>query len=92
MQPLMPILTAWQTDIAEVETRNVETLAQLYQEFNVGKTRLLLAFRHPNAADPYVLSHLLWRDLPRVAKEQQLKIGTAHSHFLYDRGNSAVGR
>ena len=86
MQPLMPALTAWQTDIAEVEARNVETLAQLYQEFNLGKTRLLLAFRHPNAADPYVLSHLLWRDLPRVAREQQLKIGPAHSHFLYDRG------
>ena len=86
MQPLMPALTSWQTDIAEVEARNVETLAQLYQEFNLGKTRLLLAFRHPNAVDPYVLSHLLWRDLPRVAREQQLKIGTAHSHFLYDRG------
>ena len=86
MQPLMPAWTAWQTDVAEVEAHNVETLAKLYQEFNLGKTRLLLAFRHPNAVDPYVLSHLLWRDLPRVAREQGVKIGTAHAHFLYDRG------
>lgn len=86
MQPLMPAWTAWQTDIVEVEARNVETLAQLYQEFNLSRTRLLLAFRHPSAVDPYMLSHLIWRDLPRVAREQQLNIGTAHSHFLYDRG------
>ena len=86
MQPLMPAWTAWQTDIAEVDARYVETLAKCYQDFDRGKTRLLLAFRHPNAVDPYVLSHLLWRDLPRVARDQGLKIGTAHSHFLYDRG------
>ncbi|MGB3766705.1 MAG: 1-acyl-sn-glycerol-3-phosphate acyltransferase [Phormidesmis sp.] len=86
MRPLMPAWTAWQTDIVEVEARNVETLAQLYEAFNLGKTRLLLAFRHPNSVDPYVLSHLLWRDLPQAAREQQLNIGTAHSHFLYDRG------
>ena len=86
MQPLMPAWTAWQTDISAVEANNVETLAQLYQDFNLGKTRLLLAFRHPNAVDPYILSHLLWRDLPRVARQEQLSIGTPHSHFLYDRG------
>ena len=86
MQPLMPIWTAWQTNIVEVDVRNVETLAQHYQDFNLGKTRLLLAFRHPNAVDPYVLSHLLWRSLPQTAREQGLQIGTAHSHFLYDRG------
>lgn len=86
MQPLMPAWTAWQTDLLETEARNVETLAKCYQDFHLGKTRLLLAFRHPNSVDPYVLSHLLWRDLPRVAREKGLNIGTAHSHFLYDRG------
>ena len=86
MRPLMPAWTAWQTDLVEVDARNVETLAKGYRDFKAGKTRLLLAFRHPNAIDPYVLSHLLWRDLPRVARDKGLKIGTAHSHFIYDRG------
>ena len=86
LQPLMPAVTAWKTDIAEVETRNVETLANLYHEFKLGKTRFLIAFRHPNPTDPYALSHLLWRDLPQAASQMGLKVGTTHSHFIYDRG------
>ncbi len=86
MGPLMPAWTSWQTDLAEVESRNVETLAKLYHEFELGKTRVLLAFRHPNPTDPYVLSQLLWRDLPQTARQMGLPLGTAHSHFIYDRG------
>lgn len=86
MQPLMPTLTAWRTNLAEVESHNVEVLADLYQAFTDGKTRLLLAFRHPNSTDPYVLSHLLWRDLPLAARQMGLNLGTTHAHFIYDRG------
>jgi len=86
MHPLMPAWTAWQTNLAEVETHNVAALAQLYHEFGAGKTRLMLAFRHPNSTDPYVLSHLLWRSLPQAAREMGLPLKTTHAHFLYDRG------
>ncbi|MEL6470847.1 MAG: 1-acyl-sn-glycerol-3-phosphate acyltransferase [Cyanobacteria bacterium J06623_4] len=86
MQPLMPAWTAAKTNLAAVEVRNVETLAKLYHEFETGKTRLMLAFRHPSVSDPYVLSHLLWRDLPHKAREMGLTVGATHSHFIYDRG------
>lgn len=86
MRPLMPAWTAWKTNVAEVETQNIETLANVYQEFAAGKTRVLLAFRHPNAVDPYVLSHLLWQELPRTARQMGLDLGPTHSHFMYDRG------
>lgn len=86
MQPIMPAWTAWQTDVAEIETRNVEMLAKLYHQMKTGQTRLLIAFRHPSPTDPYVLSHLLWQDLPRKARALGLKLGTTHSHFIYDRG------
>lgn len=86
LQPLMPAVTAWKTDIAEVETHNVETLANLYHEFKLGKTRFLIAFRHPHPTDPYALSHLLWRDLPQAASQMGLSVGTTHAHFIYDRG------
>ncbi len=86
MGPLMPVWTSWQTGLAEIESRNVETLAKLYHDFEMGKTRVLLAFRHPNPTDPYVLSQLLWRDLPRTARQMGLPLGTTHSHFIYDRG------
>ncbi len=86
MQPLMPVWTAWQTDIAEIETRDVETLAKLYHQMQKGQTRLLIAFRHPSPTDPYMLSHLLWQDLPKEASALGLKLGTTHSYFIYDRG------
>lgn len=86
MAPAMPLWTALQTEIAEVDSRNVETLAQAYSEFQTGKTRVLIAFRHPNATDPYVLSHLLWRDLPQTARQMGLRLKKPHSHFIYDRG------
>lgn len=86
MQPLMPTVTALQTDLMAVEARNVETLVQLYHEFDLGKTRVLLAFRHPNAIDPYVLSHLIWRELPQTARQMGVKLKTPHAHFIYDRG------
>ncbi len=85
-QLLMPAWTAWQTDMVGIETHNVETLAKLYAEFDAGKTRLLLAFRHPTAVDPFVLSYLLWRALPQTAREMNLPLKRVHAHFLYDRG------
>ena len=86
MRPLMPAWIAAKTDLAEVEVRNVETLARLYQDFEAGKTRFLFAFRHPSTTDPYVLSQLLWRELPQKAEELGLELGETHSHFIYDRG------
>ena len=86
MPPLMPAWSAWQTGLAEVETHNVETLVKLYQEFDAGKTRVMLAFRHPNATDPHVLSHLIWRSLPQTARQMGISLKKTHAHFLYDRG------
>ncbi|MEL7334385.1 MAG: 1-acyl-sn-glycerol-3-phosphate acyltransferase, partial [Cyanobacteria bacterium J06560_2] len=58
----------------------------LYREFETGKTRLLLAFRHPSITDPYMLCHLLWRAVPQTALELGMPLGPTHSHFIYDRG------
>ena len=86
LRPVMPLWTALQTQVTEIECRNVETLAKTYSDFNANKTRVLLAFRHPSPTDPLVLSHLLWRELPQVAQQIQQPIGKAHSYFIYDRG------
>ncbi|MFK8183458.1 MAG: 1-acyl-sn-glycerol-3-phosphate acyltransferase [Phormidesmis sp.] len=86
MEPVMPVWTALQTEVAEVESRNVETLAQVYSEFQAGKMRVLLAFRHPSATDPYVLGHLLWQNLPQTARQLGMPLAKTHSHFIYDRG------
>ncbi len=41
-------LRPWlQTGISRIETVNVEALVDLYQQFQAGKIRFLMAFHHP---------------------------------------------
>lgn len=75
-----------QLNIQQIDTENVETLAQLYQQFRQKKTRLILAFRHPQTTDPFCMAHLLWNAIPNAARTQGFAIDTPHCHFMYDRG------
>ncbi len=76
-----------QLQIAQVDTSNVATLAQLYQQFQAKKIRLIIAFRHPQTTDPFCLAHLLWNAVPQAARSGQISLnGLTHSHFMYDRG------
>jgi hypothetical protein len=82
-----PFVTRSQTTVRQIEAENVETLVDLYRQFQDGKVRFLLAFRHPSATDPYCVGHLIWRLVPNVAKQQSVSLKRpVHSHFMYDRG------
>ncbi|MBD2197703.1 MULTISPECIES: 1-acyl-sn-glycerol-3-phosphate acyltransferase [Calothrix] len=84
---LLPSLINWKTAITQIEADNVEILADLYRQFQDGKIRFLLAFRHPKTEDPICLGYLLSQLVPKVAREQGIKIQTPiHAHFIYDRG------
>lgn len=75
------------TGIVQVEAKNAQILAELYQQFQSGKIRFLMAFRHPEVEDPLSMLYLLSRIVPRVAREQGINLKSPiHSHFLYDRG------
>ena len=93
----LPLWLQWQTTIQEIEGENVEKLAHLYQQFQEGNIRFLMAFRHPSVNDPYCMGYLVWKLLPKVAKEKKISLkNPLHSHFIYDRGiplwaGSAVG-
>ena len=81
LQPWLP------AGIGEIETINVKTLVNLYSQFQQGKIRFLMAFRHCEVDDPICGMYLLAKALPSVARQQgivlQLPINT---HFMYDRG------
>jgi 1-acyl-sn-glycerol-3-phosphate acyltransferase len=90
---LLPIVLRFRTrpwlpaGIVQVEGENVETLAKLYQQFQAGKIRFLIAFRHPEVEDPLCMLYLLSYILPRVARQQDIQLRSPlHSYFLYDRG------
>lgn len=81
-------LKAWlPSGIAAIEATNVEALVTLYQQFQAGKIRFLMAFRHPEVDDPLSVLFLLSRIVPRVARQTGVSLKSPiHSHFIYDRG------
>jgi 1-acyl-sn-glycerol-3-phosphate acyltransferase len=88
MRSLVPLYRRWRAHVTEVKTTNVETLATLYQQFQAGEIRLLLAFRHPSTNDPLCMAHLLWGSVPKVARQRGIRLDASavHAHFIYDRG------
>jgi 1-acyl-sn-glycerol-3-phosphate acyltransferase len=79
-----PWLTA---GIVKIEAKNVEVLAELYQQFQAGKIRFLLAFRHPEVEDPLCMLYLLSHIVPQVARQKGITLQSlVHSYFIYDRG------
>jgi hypothetical protein len=86
-QLVAPFWLQWKTNIANIQADRVEILADLYHQFQQGKIRFLMAFRHPNTDDPYCMTYLLWKLLPQVARKQGISLQfPTHAHFIYDRG------
>lgn len=84
---LLPLWMVWKTPLTDVEATNVETLVRLYEQFQAGKIRLLLAFRHPSVNDPVAIGYLLGKIFPKVARGMGVKLrDLPHAHFMYDRG------
>ncbi|AVH73556.1 glycerol acyltransferase [Nostoc sp. 'Lobaria pulmonaria (5183) cyanobiont'] len=84
---LLPSWIKWQTPITQIEADNVEVLVDLYRQFQDGKIRFMLAFRHPKTDDPFCLGYLLSQLVPKVARSQNITLQLPiHAHFIYDRG------
>ncbi len=96
-QQILPCWLRLRTNISDIQAENVETLAELFHQFQNQKVRFLLAFRHPNSDDPYCLGQLVWKLVPQAARQKGIPLQfPVHSHFIYDRGiplwaGSAVG-
>jgi 1-acyl-sn-glycerol-3-phosphate acyltransferase len=87
LRSILPLWMRIRTPITQVEGVNVEELVELYQQFQAGKVRLMLAFRHPSTYDPYCLMYLLHYLVPQMARHQGIRLKSpTHAHFIYDRG------
>ena len=84
---LLPLWLRSRTSIADIQTDNVEGLVDCYRQFQAGKIRFLMAFRHPSVDDPFCMAHLLTSVVPSVARQQGIRLQPPiHAHFIYDRG------
>lgn len=87
VQLLLPAWLRWVVGLRSIHVENAETLVDLYQQFQTGKARFLIAFRHPCTDDPLCMAYLLGHAVPRAARRQGVKLKSPiHSYFLYDRG------
>ncbi|WP_416672576.1 1-acyl-sn-glycerol-3-phosphate acyltransferase [Egbenema bharatensis] len=83
----LPLWMQWRLNLREIAVDQPETLLKLYEQFQAGQTRFMLAFRHPSTTDPYCMYYLLSRYLPSVARQQGIELKSPiHAHFIYDRG------
>ncbi|MBD2112025.1 MULTISPECIES: 1-acyl-sn-glycerol-3-phosphate acyltransferase [Cyanophyceae] len=70
-----------------VTCHNPEVLADCFRQFQTGKIRLMMAFRHSQVDDPLCLSYLFSRLVPRAARQRGFSLKRPlHSFFMYDRG------
>lgn len=84
---LLPLWMRWNTSITRVNARNTEILVDLYQRFQAGNIRFMMAFRHPSVDDPFALGLLLFQQVPAVARRRNVALKPPiHAHFIYDRG------
>ena len=84
---IIPFWLRYNHNIVRVEVDNSEELVELYSQFQQGKMRFMMAFRHPTVIDPPCLAQLLWNQLPTLAQQQGVALRSpVHTHFIYDRG------
>ena len=87
VQLLLPFWLQFRVGITSVRGNNLDSLVELYRQFQSGKVRFLLAFRHSSANDPFCMASLLWQMVPREARRQGISLQRPlHSYFIYDRG------
>jgi 1-acyl-sn-glycerol-3-phosphate acyltransferase len=84
---VIPGWTRWRVHLSEIQVSHAEVLVDLYQQFQLGKIRFMMAFRHASINDPFCMYHLVSRSVPKVAKQQGIALKQpVHAYFMYDRG------
>lgn len=84
---LLPFWTKWRVQIVDVQVYHAAQLVDLYQRFQAGEVRFMIAFRHPSVNDPFGLFNTLAYSIPEAARQQGIPLNLpVHAHFIYDRG------
>jgi hypothetical protein len=86
---VLPFWLKHKLSITQVDVADIDRLVEVYKQSQMGRLRLILAFRHPSSDDSFCLGHLLTKILPTAAKKHRISLRSpVFAHFLYDRGTS----
>jgi hypothetical protein len=82
---LLPYWLKRQLKISQINVSEIDRLVSVYKQSQVGKYRLILAFRHPSSDDLFCLGYLLTKLLPIGARRHQILLeAPVFAHFFYD--------
>jgi 1-acyl-sn-glycerol-3-phosphate acyltransferase len=84
---LLPYWLKSKLQICQIQAIHIDRLVEVYKQSQMGRLRLILAFRHPSGDDPFCLGYLLTKILPAAARDHRISLKSpVFAHFLYDRG------
>ena len=84
---MLPFWLRYKLHITKIDASDVDRLVEVYKQSQMGRLRLIIAFRHPSSDDAFCLGHLLTKMLPVAARKHRISIKSpVFAHFIYDRG------
>jgi 1-acyl-sn-glycerol-3-phosphate acyltransferase len=84
---LLPYWLKRKLDITRIDVTDIDRLVEVYKQSQMGRLRLILAFRHPSSDDALCMGYLLTKILPAAARKHRIALKSPiFAHFLYDRG------
>ena len=87
VQILAPLYLRYALGIQRFEVSGGTDFIRLVDEFQQGRCRFAVAFRHPNVMDPQCVYYLFSNRAPSLAKRHRVQLGKPpHVAFLYGRG------
>ena len=82
------VLPYWLTSrlkIVKIDVADIDRLVEVYKQSQMGRLRLILAFRHPSSDDSFCIGYLLTTLLPDAARKHRILLKTpVFAHFIYD--------
>ncbi len=81
---VLPYWLKYHLQIRRIDAVDIDRLVEMYKQSQVGRLRLVLAFRHPSPLDSFCLGYLFTKILPAAARKHRIKLtAPICAHFLY---------
>ena len=64
---MLPYWLKRELHITQIDVADIDRLVEVYKQSQMGRLRLVLAFRHPSSDDSFCMGHLLTKLLPAAA-------------------------
>jgi Acyltransferase len=84
---VLPYWLKHKLHITKIDVADIDRLVEVYKQSQMGRLRLVMAFRHPSTDDAFCLGYLLTKMLPAAARKHRISLkAPVFAHFVYDRG------